>query len=365
MVRSDRPLRARVRYWWCVVRLCSQPGHVKADCPLKPHRNSRRRCQKPIDQSEMGKGKLPFLLTLQRGNEKQSICRPLESRSQTISFLILVDKCIVASAHGWLVLVDAFNYECCLWNPYCSKAIIELPKLQESNYMYTKCVLTKPPTEPDCHILFNSSCYTFQSFCKIGDVQYEHHYIIEEETRLYAIASLKGKIYGIISPGYKFVTVEFVGTTIELRSILINGEQPWSLPVVKRNLVVLDFADLINSHSGDEFLLVIKELTHHNYYIDGPEYRVFRVDVNRMECIEVDDIGDHAILIGYYGSMFCCSSKVTNTFQPNTIYHTSHLRARVYVYDLDDKSITWWLPPDVVDIKLSGNYWVDLDELSR
>ncbi|KAL3641233.1 hypothetical protein CASFOL_016201 [Castilleja foliolosa] len=344
--------------------LCSQPGHRKSGCPLKPHRNSRRQCQKPIE-SEMGKGKLPFLLTLQRGlNEKQSICRPLESRSQTISFPILVNKCILASVHGWLVLLDEFNDECCLWNPR-SKAIIELPTLPES-YIYNRCVLSKPPTEPDCHILFNSSCYTVQSFCKIGDVHFEHHYIIEEDSRLYAIASFQGKIYGIMSPGYRFLSVEFVGTTMELRPMLINGEQPWSLPIINRNLVVMDYANLIDSDSPstDGLLLVIKDFTHHNYYNDGSEYRVFRVDINQMECIEVDDIGDHAILIGYYGNGFCCSSSGTNTFQPNSIYHTTHYRAHIYVYDLNDKSVTLWLPPDVVNIKDSGNYWLDINELS-
>ncbi|KAL3623987.1 hypothetical protein CASFOL_032803 [Castilleja foliolosa] len=346
-----------------VCHLCSQPGHRKADCPLKPHRTSRRQCQKPIE-NEMGKGKLPFLLTLQRLNDKQSICRPLESRSQTICFPILVEKFIVASTHGWFVLLDMYDEECCLWNPG-SGAIIELPTLPNSP-IFNKCVLSKPPTEPDCHILFNSSCSSVQLFCKIGDVQYVRHSLREEKSRLVAIASSQGKLYGVMSPGYKFVTVEFVGTTMELRPMFINGEQSWKAPVIKTNLVVLDHAELIDSPSGDELLLVIKNYTHHNYcIIDGSEYRVFRVDINRMECIEVDDIGDHAILIGYYGNGFCCSSSGTNTFKPNSIYHTTRHRAHVYVYDLDDKSITSWLPPDVVDIKFSGNYWLDFNELSR
>ncbi|KAL3617498.1 hypothetical protein CASFOL_037819 [Castilleja foliolosa] len=349
-----------------VCHICSQPGHCKADCPLKPQRRGHNSRHKTI-KSEMGKGKLPFVLTLQRGlNGKQSICRPLETRSQTICFPILVDKCVLASTHGWLVLVDNFNGECCIWNPG-SKDMIKLPPLQYS-YTYNKCVLSKPPTEPDCHILFNSSCMYVQSFCKIGDVEYVRQSLREKRSQLVAIASSsQGKIYGVMRPGYKFVTIEFVGATMELRPILLinREEEPWKAPVIKRNWVVAQYTNLIDSPFGDELLLVIKDYAHHNYIIDGSEYKVFRVDINRMECIEVDDIGDHAILIGYYGNGFCCSSGGTNTFKPNSIYHTTRCRAHIYVYDLDDKSTISWLPRDVVNTKLCNNFWVDLNELSR
>ncbi|KAL3641170.1 hypothetical protein CASFOL_016138 [Castilleja foliolosa] len=341
-----------------VCHLCSQPGHRKAYCPLKP----QRQCQKPIESEENRKRKLPFLLTLQRGtNAKQSFCRPLESRSQTIYFPDLVDNVILASNYGWLVLVGCFlnDHECCLWNPG-SKAMIKLPNINRF-YLFNKCVLSKPPTEPDCHILFYSPRFCWQSYCKIGDVKY-----VEEKFQLIATASFQGKIYGFMNPGYKFVTIEFVGGTMEFRPLLIlDQEQPLKAPVIKRNWVVWHEIELMESPFVDELLLVIKDFTHHNYNYyatDSSEYRVFRVDINRMKCIEVDDIGDHVILISKYGDEICCSSSVTDTFKPNSIYHTEY-GAYVYVYDLDDKSMTSWLPPDVAKIDLSNNFWLDLKEL--
>ncbi|KAL3641153.1 hypothetical protein CASFOL_016121 [Castilleja foliolosa] len=260
---------------------------------------------------------------------------------------VLVDKLILASNYGWLVLVDRYKGDCCLWNPV-SKDIIELPFLDKC-YLYRKCVLSKPPTEPDCHILFNSLSPNLQSFCKIGDVEYVHS--SPKEDRLVAIASFQGKIYGVMHPGYKFVTIEFVERTIEFRPMLNNMKQPLTAPFIKRDWVLRHDNQLIGS--GGELLLVIKGYVHNNYYIyDGSEYRVFRVDINRMECIELDDIGDHAILVNCYGNGYYCSSSGTNLIKPNSIYNTSYFGAHLYVYDLDDKSTVTWLPPHVANFNL-------------
>ncbi|KAL3641163.1 hypothetical protein CASFOL_016131 [Castilleja foliolosa] len=353
-----------------VCHLCSQPGHRKSNCPMKPQRrghNSRRR--KTIQSEENRKRELPFLLTQiiqQRGiNAKQSLCKPMESRSQTICFPDLAKKVILASSHGWLVLGGYFfnDEECFLWNPG-SKAKINLPNTN-AWYHFNKCVLSKAPTEPDCHILFYST-HPFNrywlSFCKIGDDKYE-----DESHQLVATASFQGKIYGITNPGYKFVIIDFVGGKMEFRPILmLDREQPFKAPIVKRNWVLRHEIDLINSPFDDELLMVIKDFPHdRNYVHDDIEYRVFRVNVNRMECIEVDDIGYHAILIGYNGNGFCCSSSVANTFKPNSIYYTPMHGPDFYVYDLDEKSTTSCLPPDVGNISLcSINCWVDLKELS-
>ncbi|KAL3641166.1 hypothetical protein CASFOL_016134 [Castilleja foliolosa] len=349
-----------------VCHICSQPGHdVKADCPLKPQRRDHN-SRKTIQSEENRKRKLPFLLTLtiQHENRKQSICRPMESRSQTISLPYLVDKVILASCHGWLVLGSMFvNYEeSCLWNPG-SKAMIKLPN-KNARYYFNKCVLSKPPTEPDCHILFYSTDrfgYGQISFCKIGDDKY-----VDERHQLIATASFQGKIYGITNPGYKFVIIEFVRGKIEFRQILmLDREQPFKAPVVKRNWVLRHKIELINSPFDDELLMVIKDFTHHNYRVtDDLEYRVFRVDINRMKCIEVDDIGDYAILIGYNGNGFCCSSSVANTFKPNSIYYTPENGTYFYVYDFDEKSTTSCLPPDVANIIISCNCWLHLKDLS-
>ncbi|KAL3619525.1 hypothetical protein CASFOL_037095 [Castilleja foliolosa] len=305
------------------------------------------------NENKIRQRQLPLLLTIHY--TKQTIYRPLEDKIYTMCIPVLVDKYILASTHGWLVLVDKFTGDCFLWKS--SKDLIVLPRLQHS-YLYKKCVLSKPPTEPDCHILFISAGAKRQAFCKIGDVEFVYQPPLEEDCRLIAIASFQGKIYGVINPDYRFVIIEFVGRTMEFRPILFDGEQPWKAPVAKKNWVLWHDNDLINSPSGNELFFVIKDFINDSV-IDGSQIRVFRVDINRMKCIEVDDIGDQVILIGQYGSGFCCSSGGTNTIKPNSIYYTVDFGSCVYVYNLDDKSTTSWLPHDV-GIEHVNHFWVDL-----
>ncbi|KAL3641281.1 hypothetical protein CASFOL_016249 [Castilleja foliolosa] len=295
----------------------------------------------------------PYLLTI---HQNLTVYRPVDGTSRTMFIRILARKYVIASTHGWLVIVDQYYRSCHLWKPG-SKDRIKLPRLQDFHY-YRKCVLSKPPTEPDCYILFISDDLLWQAFCKIGDVEFACPTQEKEVDRLIAIASFQGKIYGVMSPDYKFVTIEFVGRTMEFRPILINGEEPLKAPAIKRNWIVRHENDLIHSHSGNELLLVIKNFTQGSIK-DGSEIRVFRVDINRMECIEVDDLGDQVILIGQYGPGFCCSSRGT-TFKPNSIYYIMEFDSCVYVYHLDDKSTTSWLPHDLRLNDIS-HFWVDLN----
>ncbi|KAL3641266.1 hypothetical protein CASFOL_016234 [Castilleja foliolosa] len=338
---------------------------------MQSEMGKKNRKRQPSLQSEMNteieksQSQPPLLLTIHYTQHKLTVYRPLEGKTHTLECIpVLVHKYILASTHGWLVLVDMFQGDCILWNA-SSKDTIKLPKLQDFR-LYKKCVLSKPPTEPDCHILFIAPGASQQAFCKIGDVEFVY---IEEESGLTAITFFQGKIYGVICPGFKFVTIEFVGTTIEFRPILLDGEQHWEAPVVKKNWILWHDINLINSLSGNELFLVIKDFSNDSI-MDGSEIRVFRVDINRMECIEIDDLGDEVILIGQYGSGFCCSSNGTNTFKPNSIYYIVNYSSCVYVHDLDDKGTTSWVPHDVslqFFNQLLNHFWLDLkvEELSR
>ncbi|KAL3631555.1 hypothetical protein CASFOL_024539 [Castilleja foliolosa] len=328
----------------------------------------KNRKRQPPLQSEMTSNEnenrqrqLPFILTIRYWQHgKYLIYRPVDGESRIMCTQILVNKYVVASAYGWLVLMDQIEEDCCVWNP-SSMDIIKLPRLQNFD-VYRKCVLSKPPTEPDCHILFISGDLFQQAFCKIGDVEFVYQSQTKEVDRLIAVASCQGKIYGVMLPDYKFVNIEFVGRTIEFRPILIDGEQPLKAPVKNKNWVVRNETELIDSNTGNELVFVMKDLTQ-NSNMDGSEFRVFRVDINRTECIEVDDIGDQVILIGQYGTGFCCSSSGT-TFKPNSIYYIVEYDSCIYVYNLDDRSTVSWVPNS---LHLLNHFWVnlELEELNR
>ncbi|KAK6115050.1 hypothetical protein DH2020_007319 [Rehmannia glutinosa] len=308
----------------------------------------------------------PLLLTSHEENyEKQSFYRFLENRYRTTSIPILCNKRILASTHeGWVVLVHSSNNDCCLWNPV-SMEIIELPRLDKS-YLYNKCILSKPPTEPDCHILFNSACTMHQSFCKIGDDEFVHHSTEEEEIQLMAIASVQGKIYGVrkfygiiddYDDHYTFVTINLLATsTIELKPLLLCGGQPWTVPQPSPNWVTWNESCLIESPCGGELLLVNKMYSSSNDN-DGLGFRVFRVDINGMVCSELENIGEQTIFIGYYGSGFCGSSY--GRIKPNSIYYTNEEGRNLSIYCLDDWSKTSFLPSTAVGRYVTLTYWVE------
>ncbi|KAL3620570.1 hypothetical protein CASFOL_035482 [Castilleja foliolosa] len=267
----------------------------------------------------------PLRSEIVKENENRQRQPPLILTSHTIYIPDLVDKYVFASTHGWLVLVDMFKDDCCLWNPG-SKDMIKLPVLEDF-YLYKEYDML------------------LQAFCKIADDEFVCPTQVKGVDRLIAITSFQGKIYGVMSNDYVFGTIEFVGRTMELRPISINGEQLLKAPVINKNWVVWNEIDLIGSHTDNSLLFVMKDLAQDSI-TDGSEFRVFRVDINRMECIEVDDIGDQVILIGHYGTGFCCSSSGT-TFKPNSIYYIVKFESCAHVYNLDDKSTTSWLPHDV------------------
>ncbi|KAI3464672.1 hypothetical protein Pfo_021335 [Paulownia fortunei] len=295
------------------------------------------------------KERQPPLLLISHGasHEKQSFYSVLENRFHTTCIPILCSKDVFASTYGWLVLVDIFLDECCLWNPS----------------LYNRCILSKLPTDPDCHILFNSSSTLEQSFCQIGDDEFVTQSFQEEDTdvrSLLAIGSFQGKIYGFTNPGYRFVTVHFVGKTLELRPILKEdgegGGQPWHIPRLSRPWATWNQNYLIESPCGDELLLVHK-MSSCNYLKDRSCFRVFRVDTNRMECMELYNIGKRAIFLSHWNGGFCSSSLGIKT---NSIYYTDKAGSNVYMYDLDDRSTTLMLPPCPAAARYqSATYWVE------
>ncbi|KAL6506598.1 hypothetical protein OROHE_022430 [Orobanche hederae] len=108
-------------------------------------------------------------------------------------------------------------------------------------------------------------------------------------------------------------------------------------------------------------LLLVTKMCSVNYLDDDVEFRVFRVDVDRMECVELDNIDGLTIFVGYYGNGFCCYS-VMGT-QSNSIYYTNEKGRDMYVFDLDDRSTIGLMPCPVAGRNVSVNFWIDFPEI--
>ncbi|KAL3640827.1 hypothetical protein CASFOL_015795 [Castilleja foliolosa] len=312
------------------------------------------------DNQEMKKRHVvPLLLT--SDGDKQSFYSLIENRYKTISHPVLEGKRILGSAYGWLVLTNsnllADPGDCCLWNPE-SRENIQLPQLDG---FYDRCVLSKPPTDPDCLVVFKSYCNFELTIGRINDAEFVR---VSFEDSIVAISSFRGEIYGLVKFGayYELVTIHLVGKTVELKSLLINGKDHLEVPELWRSWVTSQRNYLIESPGGaGDFFLVIKMISSIGIRDGGEvEFRVFRLNVNGLVCVELEDLDGHTIFISDWGDGFCCPSSEMSTIKPNSIYYTNMCGRVMCVYDLDDRSITPLLPSPVARRHMSVNYWINL-----
>ncbi|KAG8378139.1 hypothetical protein BUALT_Bualt08G0107000 [Buddleja alternifolia] len=305
----------------------------------------------------------PWLLISSHGapHAKQFFYSISEDRFHATSIPELCNKCVLASAYGWLVLVDHDTDDCCLWNPV-SMDKIELPELDCSS-IYNRCVLSKPPTDPECHILFNSTTTLHRAFLQIGDDEF----VILSSTNnvtevcLSTVGSFQGKIYGIVSISNQFVTLNFVGKNLEIRPMIMEGGQPWEIPIMSPTWVALRKEYLIESPCGE--LLLVREMFSCSFLHEGLDFRVFRLDINQMKCVKLDNIGNQAIFLdrlteeGVNGGVCYYSDGI----KPNSIYYTATNSRNLHIYDLNDRSTTFLLPCPAARRSQSMNYWVEYE----
>ncbi|GER37670.1 F-box family protein [Striga asiatica] len=280
---------------------------------------------------------------------------------------------VLGSNHGWLAMADPLTDECLLWNPQLAKKI-PLPPLHNSS-AYNRCVLSKPPTEPGCLAAFICP-YGFKlSVCVVGAHEFAKRFLIESKSTssMVAIGALHGQIYGVLFKfskldGYQLVTVDLVeGPTIMIVPLKsADGLGLWIPPLSEPRWTGLGPGYLIESPAGTGELLLVMKVYLFGYHADkeddGMVFRVFRVDVERRECVELDRIDGMTVFIGSCGNGFCCWSAFGGGSKPNCIYYANKKGRLVYVYDFGDRSTTSLLLCPDAKRRGSTNYWIDLPD---
>ncbi|GER37637.1 F-box family protein [Striga asiatica] len=312
--------------------------------------------------------KLPLLMTTHgRLSHRQSFYSLVDGRWKTTQLAILDCKRILGSSHGWLVLVDYVSGESCLWNPVSMREI-SLPYLDDSLF-YDRCVLTGPPTEPDCHIIFCSDDTAKRTVFRVKDGSIVGLPPGEAGggVELMALASFQGEMYGVVDPvnggGYEFVTVHVVNGGVEFRPLLDELGRTLKVPMARIKCVTWHENRLIEAPDGGGFLLVMKLFR--GYPLDdGVEFKVFRVEVGatRVGCVELDSVDEWTIFLNYWGDGFCRISE-RRVCRPNSIYFTNEKGRAVKVYDLGEKSTTTFLPFRGAGRYMSVSCWVDLPNI--
>ncbi|KAL3653937.1 hypothetical protein CASFOL_003618 [Castilleja foliolosa] len=304
-----------------------------------------------------------LLITDGSHNEKQYLYNISDNRYHRLNgFPEFHDMKVLASAYGWLVLVNPKTDYTYIWNPI-SMAKIDIGQLNiHDAYIFEKCVMSKPPSEPDCRLVFYTITGGHQAFLQlVDDDNIIHKYLPDDTYRdvmLMAVVSFRGTLYGFLHPGCRFVTIDFDNETVEFRPILkLVDQQPWDMPWPNREWALYWDDHMIESPCGQELLLVRKMFLC-QFSPDKFDFRVFRLDVERKEYVELDSIGDRAIFISHCGGGFCCD---TGIFRRNCIYYTvkQGMSRSVYVYDFNYRSTTLLLPCSAARLTLSANYWVE------
>lgn len=302
---------------------------------------------------EKGEKQAAPLLLLQYGpllDRKQCVCNVLEKGWDRIMIPMLCDQFVLPCNYGWLVLLNPYTNTCNLWNPE-SRQLIRLPELQKS-YLYSNCVLSKPPTEPGCHILFNSASPSKQAFCRIGDDEFMEMSTHDNDDVdcIETLTSFRGEIYAVVGFKLRLMIISFVGKTLQFRPILKSG-QPWN---IFQSLQPCSTDEVYYLIDDDDKMLLVCRMCPAFYLRQFCDFRVFQIDISGLECVELVDIGKRAIFLSNKGDAFCCSSV---GMKSNSIYYTFGGRS-VYVYNLGKRATTTLLPCPAADRVMSEASWI-------
>ncbi|XP_022718508.1 uncharacterized protein LOC111276861 [Durio zibethinus] len=259
------------------------------------------------------------------------------------------NKQVCCSSFGWLVLLDLVSFDCSLLN-LISMETIQLPPF---NMKFDTCILTALPSDPNCRILFFNLIEDEFLFCSLDDCEFSKQKL--EDDDVISVTTFGGKTY-CISSEYCLLTIEFEGSSLRFTKLTVQKTESklFNFTIQRKNYLVEFFG---------EMLLVCK--------IYSPRlcewasyFEVFRFDFYKREWIEVKSIGNNAIFLTdqCYGS---CSSVVEESdIRRNSIYYTQYEDRNLYVYDLEDRSVTTSLPCPIVSRRKSSHYWI-MDHLLK
>ncbi|KAM3325075.1 hypothetical protein P3S67_000199 [Capsicum chacoense] len=329
------------------------------------------------------------LLVIHHGDNKQeqTFCNILENKSYVTSIPELRNKKICACCRDeWLVLRDFDSGDCYLWNP-SSEDKIQLPPLPK--YKYLKCLLSAPPRDPECLVLFvisqtalddddpddeNSDndddddddpedenpddddiTFTFY-FCRPGYNQQFHKQQLTQDNELESWIVCKGKFYGLTSHGSMLVRLD---PDNDSGIVMVTPVAMEPMPTRSGYQDIMHArGQLIHQSSCDDDaeLFYVRE-SYCGYIMEEvDEFQVFRFDFVKNVWLPVESIGDTAIFLsGSWG--ITCSTRGTNLMK-GFIYH---IESRcLYVINVETGDLSVSLPCQHVSETKPWSYWLNV-----
>lgn len=289
----------------------------------------------------------PWLL-IQHGRHKQmqTFYSILEDRCYVKKIPQLCNKSICSSdASGWLVLEDLNSDECFLFN-LVSMEKIQLP-LRES--IYDICVLTSPPSDQTCRVVFISNKNNSLVFCRPGASEFDEQ-TLELGDDLECATAFEGKFYGLRKDYKTLVVLDFSDPKPQFRQIMSESLGNQSPPDIIRT------GTYIVKSCGQ--LLLVQKMWHGLFLNEVFGFLIFQVDFSMRTWVEVKSIGeDRAIFLDSYDGMSMLATKY-NGIRGNSIYFNKPEDRCLYVFNLENLRISIFLPSPTVSRSDSNLHWV-------
>jgi hypothetical protein len=262
----------------------------------------------------------------------------------------MCNKLIYACSHGWLVLVDSNSKDCCLWNPI-SLEKVQLPRLESIDYRI--CTLSSSPSDPKCHILFFHPRKDSLLVCQLGDLEFnkqENLVFGNEYYTLWNVTVVGKTIYCMTDPpSYSLVRVEFVGPKVEFTRLIME-DFLWPSPPDMQH-----FTGFLVECCGELFLVHMMYFGLMMEEVYG--FLVFRMDFAKKRWVRLKSIGEHTIFVCQHHRTCCMYSLAKELgIKSNSIYYTREQDRFLYVFDMENLSVSKWLPCPIVS-RDSVLYW--------
>ncbi|KAG8366537.1 hypothetical protein BUALT_Bualt17G0090200 [Buddleja alternifolia] len=171
------------------------------------------------------------------------------------------DKQVAPTSYEWVTLFDhsISPIHCCLFNSESREKIqippIELPP-ESKRHLFYRCILSKPPNDPDCHVLLLPND-NFRLFCRLGDDKFVRRSNTFGDDYFSIATNFNGKLYAWMRRfvgSYSLVEVDFVGQELILKQLVNDNGQPCQISLPTKGCCFNDYL----VESCGELLLVNK-----------------------------------------------------------------------------------------------------------
>ncbi|KAL5718497.1 hypothetical protein ACHQM5_011394 [Ranunculus cassubicifolius] len=249
---------------------------------------------------------------------------------------------------GWLLLQSYYSRECYLFNPVTLNKI-HLPLMP--NDTYDLAVMTSPPSDLDCLILYFSNMDNSCIFCRIGDTTWTKQEVEcrnkdDKVIRRYLSAvSCKEKIYLFYNNGVTAVDVRDAFALIE----------PYEIRTPCPSLPTSGVRTSRFLESRGEIYQVCRICLGMSTMI-VQHFDVFKLDLSTMDWVKVESLGGMIFLVG--ASYSVSVSPSVFGAKGNCIYFFADQRTNLYCFDMDDNTIKIIQPCPTKFTKWGGPYWV-------